>query len=79
MVSFAGLDDLKCTTIEDSSGKTREFVDIVVKNRQKLEKGMTNMGELAAFICYAQVFSSFINAEASDFSHIGCMIAVLSP
>ena len=55
VVSFAGLNDLKSTTITDSSGKNREFVDLVVKNRQKLDKGMTNMGELAAFISYAQV------------------------
>ncbi len=53
--SFVSFDDLAGqTTLVDSAGVAREFVALAMKYRA--ETGLdTNMGELAAFVSYAQV------------------------
>ena len=57
--SFVSFDDLAGqTTLTDSTGVAREFVALAMKYRA--ETGLdTNMGELAAFVSYAQVRCAF--------------------
>ena len=56
VMSYTSMADLKSATIEDSTGKSIEFVDLVIKKLSKLGYDGTNKGELAAFISYAQAY-----------------------
>lgn len=55
VTSFMNFDDLKNTLIKDPSGADVEFVSSVNAYRKKLGKE-TNIGELAAFVAYAQAY-----------------------
>eukprot|EP00474_Spongospora_subterranea_P009026 CRZ09484.1 hypothetical protein [Spongospora subterranea] len=55
--SFTSLHELPSTTIKSASGKTMEFVELCLKYRDLLGSS-SNLSELAAFICFAQAFSS---------------------
>ncbi len=66
--SFVSFDDLAGqTTLTDSTGVAREFVALAMKYRA--ETGLdTNLGELAAFVSYAQVqpsLSVFVSVSLS--------------
>merc|ERR1740115_372726 len=55
VTSFCNFDDLKVTTIKDTNGEEVEFVSSVNAYRKKLGRE-TNIGELAAFVAYAQAY-----------------------
>lgn len=54
--SFSGLEELSSFNIEDSKGKERNFVEMVLKYQKELGFEHTNKGELTAFIAYAQAW-----------------------
>ncbi len=54
--SFGGLNELHGTTLKDSYGVEREFVELVEQARMTMGYIHTNQGELSAFIAYAQAF-----------------------
>jgi nicotinate phosphoribosyltransferase len=57
VMAFQSLNELHTTTITNSTGEEVEFVSIVVKKLRELDMyGKTHMGELTAFIAFAQSF-----------------------
>jgi nicotinate phosphoribosyltransferase len=58
VMAYSSLDDLKSTKIMNSANEEVEFVDLVLGFRKTLGYTSTNLGELAAFIAYAQSFPS---------------------
>lgn len=56
VMSYTGMDDLKSKSIVDSSGKTVEFVKLVLEKKAAVGYSNTNDAELAAFISYAQAY-----------------------
>jgi len=54
--SFSRLDGLNSRDLKTSNGQIVNFVNLVLKYRERLGWANTNDGELAAFIAYAQAF-----------------------
>lgn len=54
--AFVGLNDLRDKSIHDAKGVKRDFVELCLQYRGKLNRNNTNQGELAAFISYAQAY-----------------------
>ncbi len=54
--SFSGLDEIADPNLKGPDGKERNFVDLVLAYRRRLNYLQTNEGELAAFISYASAF-----------------------
>jgi nicotinate phosphoribosyltransferase len=56
VMSYTQLADLHSTAITTPSGDTVEFLALVLAKRSALGYNDTNLGELAAFVAYAQAF-----------------------
>lgn len=56
VTSFTSFSELHSTSIMDSTGNKRDFLEIVLKYRAQLGRMHSNHGELAAFVSYAQSF-----------------------
>lgn len=54
--SFVGLADIKNVYLKSINGKKVDFVELVCDYRRKFGYTETNLGELSAFIAYAQAF-----------------------
>lgn len=56
VMSYTGLGDLDTHQLRTTGGEDVDFVSLVLAHRSRLQYTMTNDGELAAFIAYAQAF-----------------------
>ena len=54
--SFQGMEDIKVAELDDSDGKSHDFISLVLELRKQLQYEDTHDGELASFIAYAQAF-----------------------